>query len=296
VSSLSAILLFPFVPSIAARSLQSARWVVLLPVLTTAAAWIYLLAGGASAADAGWAAATVLRLYAGLILGGVLASWIGARIVGRTARLSQLWGAASVAGAWAPLVFLAFLWFGNVVDAAAASALYAGIAVLIWGVAAGFGIISGDAEPEAGRLLVASCLGIGGSILGVWAAHEAPPRLWVRAVPAPVSEGPIEAGRFLLIRTNSAENNAAYLLLSDPASTEAVLVRRSPSGVTEPVGEIRPESRMIQKFDIAGRVFFQIGGSFAGSVSDSEQRDNSSRNRTFYRFRGLPRPRLGTYN
>ena len=133
-------------------------------------------------------------------------------------------------------------------------------------------------------------------MLGVWAAHEAPPRLWVRAVPAPVSEGPIEAGRFLLIRTDSAENIAAYLLLADPASAEAVLVRRSPSGVVEPVGEIRPESRVFKKFDIAGRVFFQIGGSFAGSVSTSEQKNKSSRNRTFYRFRGLPPPRLGTYN
>jgi hypothetical protein len=270
--------------------------VAILPLLTTAGAWAYLRAGGASGVDATWAAATILRLFFGMIAGGAIASWIGARLIGRAALVSQVLGPAAVAAAWAPVVFLAFLWLGNAMDAAAASGLYAGIALLIWGIAAGFGIIGADEEPDPGRLLVASCLGFGGAILGAWAAHESPPGLWVRAVPAPVSEGGIEQGRFLLIRTNSAETGAAYLLLQDPDSREAVLVTRSAAGALTAVGEIRPDSRMFKKYNIAGRVFFQIGGPGSGSVALGEPTEKSSRNRTFYRIGGLPPPPWPPYN
>lgn len=217
--------------------------------------------------DSTWAAATVLRVFLGMVFGGLLASWIGARLVGRAAQIRQLIAPVAVAAGWAPLIFLAFVWIGNVMEAGAASALYAGIALLIWGIAAGLGIIGGDDEPEPGRLLVASCLGFGGAILGAWTAHEMPPAPWVQAVPAPVSEGPFEQGRFLLIRAESVENRAAYLLMQDPDSSEAILVTRSATGELSAVGKIRPESAMFKKYDITGRVFFQIGNSDAGSVS-----------------------------
>jgi len=277
VSPWLALLIYPFAPGIAARRLQGAWAGAVVPLVVTASAAVYLAEHGATTGDALAAAASLLRLLAGLSIGGACAAWIGARLAGREASARELAGPVLAAAGWAPCVFLAFLALAMAAGAGAATGVYAGIALLIWGVSAGIGIVAGEEECEPGRLLVASCLGLGGVLIGLWIALAAPPAPGVQAIRAPVPEAGIRAGDFLLVRAGNAPSDGALVLLRDPRSREAVLARRDRNGTLTPVGEIQVGPEKLQDWNIAGRVFFRFGTEGGGIVGPGEQSPKPSR-------------------
>ena len=65
----TALLLFPLVPSVAARTLQGTWLPALLPLIVSGAAATYLIVHGAGAADASWPALTLLRVLGGMAIG-----------------------------------------------------------------------------------------------------------------------------------------------------------------------------------------------------------------------------------
>ena len=265
-----ALLLFPVVPSIAARKLQGAWIAAVVPLVVAAAVAVYLVLHGAATSDSAWTGATLVRIFAGLAIGGAGASWIGARVVGRAASWTELAGPALAAAGWAPCVFIVFLGIGQMSGAGSAAGVYAGVGLLIWGIAAGFGIVGGEDDSEPGRLLVASCFGIGGAIIGLYVAYAVPPEPWAHAIRAPVSDAPIRAGSLLLVRTTQSAG-PAVILLRKPNSREAVLARRSANGSLTPLGEIQLEAETLQDWNNAGYVFFQFGATGGESVGTGEQ-------------------------
>ncbi|MHC4941081.1 MAG: hypothetical protein ACYTHK_19260 [Planctomycetota bacterium] len=272
----SALLLFPFVPTIAARRLQASRIALLVPFVVCTAVALYLWASGVTLDDAWLSGASLFRVLAGLAIGGLAAAWVGARVTGRVATFGELAGPCCAAAGWAPCVFFCLVTIGNAAHAGAAAGVYAGIGLLIWGVAAGMGIVGGDTEPEPGRLLVASCFGLGGVLIGLWAALAAPPEPWVQAVRAPVTEAPIRAGDVLLVRTEKAGSSEGLFLLVREGTREAIIARRARNGSLTPLGEIQLGPEMLQDWNTAGRVFFQYGAEGGQSVADREQRPKTS--------------------
>jgi len=254
----------------AARRLQRTWHGAVVPLLAVLSAGAFLLSRGAAFGDAAAGALALLRLLAGVAAGGLTASLVAARLVGREASWRDLAGPVAAAAGWAPGLFLLVLFLARVAGAGAASAVYAGVALLVWGVAAGFGIVAGDDEGEPGRLLVGSCLGIGGVLIGLWLALAAPPRPGVLLVRAPVAEPPIRAGDVLLVRRQDARGSGDLLLLRDPRSAEAVLARRR-NGTLTPVGRIQVDPEKLQDWNVAGRVFFRLGTGGAGTVGRGEQ-------------------------
>jgi hypothetical protein len=267
----TALLLFPLIPTIAARRLQGAWHAAIVPVAVCAAVSGYLASHGVAGADALWSGASLLRVLLGMFVGGLVAAWIGARVVGRAASLRELAGPSLAAAGWAPCVFLLVVGIGHAASAGVAAGVYAGIALLIWGIAAGLGIIAGEEECEPGRLLVASCFGLGGVLIGLWVALAAPPAPWVQAVPAPVTEAPFTAGDLLLVRTEKSAESAGLFLLRKPDSREAVVVRRDGNGSLTPFGAIQVGSEMLQDWNNAGRVFFQYGTGGGETVDPGKQ-------------------------
>ena len=118
-------------------------------------------------------------------------------------------------------------------------------------------------------------LGIGGVIIGLWCSYALPPQPWVFAIRQPVTAAPIQAGDFLLVRAGDTDD-FALVLLREPDSAEAVLVRRAGNGSLTPVGEIQMDPQMLQDWNMAGRVFFRFGELGGESVGPGEQRAKPS--------------------
>jgi len=266
-----ALLLFPFVPTRAAQRLGGGVLGALAPLAVLAGVAVYLFAKGVAARDVLGAVLGLLRVLAGVSVGGLCAAWIGARVAAREASARELAGPVLAAAGWAPLVFVAFLLIGHAGGAGNAAALYAAIALLVWGVAAGFGILSGDADCEPGRLLVATCFGLGGVLIGLSAALAAPPAPPVQLVPSPVAEGTLRPGDLLLLGRAEPPAAGDLVLLRDPRSSEAVLASRESNGSLTPVGSIQVDRQKLQDWNIAGRVFFRFGAAGGASVGSAEQ-------------------------
>lgn len=261
---------------VAARKLQRRAVGLLVPVVSVALGAAYVARGGGDTDEIVATALSLGRLLGGLMLGGVAAAWVGARVVGRPATLRELIGPCAAAAGWAPFVYLAVLGIARLSGVGEPAPVYAAMALLLWGIAAGFGIVAGDHEVEPGRLLVASCFGLGGTILGIWAAHELPPALPVRAIRAPVEAPPVEVNRFVLVR--SGDEQGPLLVLTKPGTRVRALARRNADGDLEPVGETVETLDSLRSWDITGRVFFQVGGPAGGGVLPSEQSTKPSRN------------------
>jgi hypothetical protein len=277
VSRRLALILFPFVPTRAAERLAGSWLGAIVPALALLSVAVYLKAKGGGTGDVAAATVGLARVLGGVALGGLGASWIAARVAGREASMRALAGPVLAAAGWAPAVFVVFLLLMHAGGASSAAALFAGIALLIWGVAAGFGIVGGEEECEPGRLLVASCFGLGGVLIGLWVALAAPPAAPVQLVPSPVAREAIRPGDLLLVARSDADAEGDLVLLRDPGSHEAALAVRDRNGSLTPVGPIQVSREKLQDWNIAGHVFFRFGAGGGEIVVPAEQKPKRSR-------------------
>lgn len=228
-----ALLLFPARPRAAAAALTPVAGLAAPgpPLLLLA----YLAARGCRPADAGLAAAGLLLVILGLGCGGWLASVLARRILAPDAPRRGP-HVHLVFAAWSAALFVLVL-------LALGSALAAGLAVLVWGVVAGTGVVAGETEP--GRALVASCLGASGAILGVLAAGFLVHERLVMVLPS-------DHGT-MLVRRGEVGEEGALVLARDPASATLFLARKGPEGL-EPEG--KPPPGPPAGWVAVGRVFF----------------------------------------
>jgi len=242
-----------------------------LPFLFAAVIALCLMVAGVHSGDAWVTAATFLRYVLGLAIGGTSLGMLSLRIVGRDATWKDLLGPSCAAAAWAPFVFVTFLGIAQLAGAGAASGLYAGLLVLLWGAAAGMGIVGGNDAVEPGRLLVATCLGLSGCLFGFWGSHQLSPEVSVTAVRAPFRTSDIRPGNVLLVRSDTTPVASSVVLLRETGTREAVFVTIDRNGYRTPLGKLSIERKMLQDWNIAGRVFFRFGSPGGWSVVGTEQ-------------------------
>jgi hypothetical protein len=262
VSPLRAVLLFPVCPAAATRALcgrPGAGAVVLLPPLALGA---YLAVRGCAAADAAVTAGALLLVILGLGLGGAFAGGLARLILGRPfAVRPHLVGCLAFA-AWTVVLFPALLGLLAAAGLGGLAGLAGGLALLIWGVVAGRGVLGDDrGESDPGRGLVASCAALSGALLGLWVAGWLGTQV-VWPWRAPVAVDGARAGDLLLVVRDQSPD-AADLLLADDALGAAVLARRGLDGRIVPVGRVRDAEGPWRP---RGRVFFRFGGAWGGSV------------------------------
>jgi hypothetical protein len=232
---------------------------------------VFLLAYGAGAGDAVASAASVLRYACGLAVGGTIFSVAAMRLLDRDAGWKDLFGPACGAAAWSPIVFVVLLWIFARAGMGPTAALYAGLLLLFWGVVAGMGIIGGNEGGEPGRLLVAACLGVTGSLAGLAVAHQIPPPVAVMALPAPFDDGTVRRGNFLLVRRTPDPHAPAMVLLRETGTREAIFAVIEKNGKRRPLGDTSATPKMLQDWNVAGRVFFQLGIQGGIGVVSAEQ-------------------------
>jgi len=233
----TAILLFPAFPGSAASSLRptSAFAAPGPPVLL----FLYLAARGCRAADASVTAAGLLLLVLGLGAGGALASALACRVLlDAPRRAPQVY---LVFAAWALFLLVLLLFVTG-------SALFAGLAVLVWGVVAGTRVLAEDVEP--GRSLVASCGGTTGAVVGILLMALLVHGRMVLVMPSPKGEGT------LLVRRGEVREPGALVVAQDPASSRLFLARQGPRGL---VPEGTPPPGPPGGWMDIGRVFFFFG-------------------------------------
>ena len=247
-----------------------------MPLVPSVAAGLFLARQGCDAGDALWSALTVLRYLFAIAACGTLFSLVAVRIMDRAAGWKAMFGPACAAVAWAPFVFLLLLALYRATGAGAPAALYAGLTLLLWGVAAGTGIIGGEEGGEPGRLLVASCLGLSGCILGMFIAHRAPPPAPVLHERAPFTSDGIARGDFLLVRRGKNVPTGAIVLLRKRGSRQPLFARVAPDGKLALIGKVDARPNMLREWDIMGRVFFRLGSWHATDVVPSKQSPNVS--------------------
>lgn len=235
-----AALLFPVCPGASAEALRPAT--ALLAPGPPLLLFVFLAVRGCRAVDAGIAAAGLLLLVLGLGAGGTIASALARRILPGAPRRGLHVHLVFAAWALTLLVLLLFV-TGN--------ALGSGLALLVWGVVAGTRVLTGSAEIEPGRALVASCAGAMGAVLGLLLAGYLVHGSLVMAMPAPRSEGGT-----LLVRRGEAPEPQALLLALDPASARLFLARRGKDGLV-PEGD--PPPGPAGGWAPVGRVFFFFG-------------------------------------
>jgi hypothetical protein len=267
VSPLRAVLLFPVRPAAATRVLRSrpgAGAVVLLPPLAFGA---YLAVRGCAAADAVLTAGALLLVLAGLGLGGAVGCGAAGLILRRPFEVRPHLVGCLVFAAWTVALFPALLALLATVGVGGLAGLAGGLALLVWGVVAGRGVLGDEGEADPGRGLVASCAGLSGALLGLclagWAAT-----LLVWPWRAPVAVDGARAGELLLV-VRDASPGAADLVLAEDAAGVTVLARRGPDGRLAPVGRVRSGAGPWRP---RGRVFFRFGGSWGGSVLSRQHR------------------------
>jgi hypothetical protein len=238
ISPTRALLLFPLRPSAAAPALRPPGAAAAL--LPPAAAGAYLLARGCGAGDAAAAALGLLGIVLGIGLGGALATTVARRLAGRVGLHVHL-----VFAAWTVLLLLLALAAAAALGLGATAPLAAALAVLVWGVVAGTGVLGSELEP--GRALVASCAGATGAIAGAVLVALLVFGNLVLAAPAPAGAHGVAAGTPLLVRREEAPAPGALVL------TDARALARARPGDPPPIG----------------RVFFFLGGAWGGrAVSD----------------------------
>lgn len=267
----TALLLFPFLPAPAARRLQGSRVAVALPLLFAVLVGGFFVVAGAGTNDAVAVGLTYARYVYGLALGGTVFGILALRVAQREATWKDLVGPACAAAAWLPFAFVTLLGIADALGAGAAAGLYAGLLVLLWGAAAGMGAIAGEEAPEPGRLLVATCLGLTGCLLGLGAMHRVPPLVPVTAVRAPFDGRIVRQGNILLVRSDPDARGPCVVLLREAGTEEAVFVFLAPNGNRTVLGDVTLQPKMLQDWNIAGRVFFRLGGPGGWSVVGTEQ-------------------------
>jgi hypothetical protein len=209
----------------------------------------------------------LLIAIGGLGVGGALGSLAAARLtesaVGPIRRLGQ----SLLFATWAAMLFLLFLGCGLLFGAGPASPLLAALILLAWGVLVGAGILTGERELEAGRALVASCVGLSGALAGLWLALTLVQAQLLFAVPSPVNAQP------LLVRREGAVRTGSIALQEAADGSERRLAVWSAAGRIEPLNEQAAPSAVSIRWNTRGRVFFELGGPWGGSVFRVEQKE-----------------------
>jgi len=214
---------------------------------------------------------TYARYAYGLALGGTVFGVLALRVAQLEATWKDLLGPACAAAAWLPFAFVTLLGIADALGAGAAAGLYAGLIVLVWGAAAGMGAIAGEEAPEPGRLLVATCIGLTGCLVGLGAMHRVPPAVPVTAVRAPFDGRNIRQGNILLVRSDPDARGPCVVLLREAGTAEAAFAFLDPNGNRTVLGDVTLQPKMLQDWNIAGRVFFRFGSPGGWSVVGTEQ-------------------------
>jgi hypothetical protein len=234
VSPLRAVLLFPVRPGAATRALRGAGGAGAVVLLPPCALGAYLTVRGCAPA--------------GLLLR-------------RPPRVRPYLVGCLVFAAWTAILFPVLLVLLTAAGAGGLAGLGSGLALLVWGVAAGLFVLGDDETTEPGRGLVASCGALSGALLGLFVAGWAA-TLLVWPWRAPVAVGGARRGDLLLV-VRDRSPGAADLLLAENAAGAAVLARRGPDGRLAPTGET---PAVAGPWQARGRVFFRFGGPWGGSV------------------------------
>jgi len=272
VSPLRAVLLFPVRPASATRALSGARVTAAVVLAPPCALGAYLSVRGCAPADALLTAVALFLAVVGLGLGGALAGGVAGIILGRPLRVRPHLVGCLVFAAWTAVLFPALLAVLAVAGAGGLAGLGSGLALLVWGVVAGRGVLGDDGALEPGRSLVASCTALSGALLGlVVAGWGATQLVWPWRAPVAL-EGARPGDLLLVVRDRSP--GAADLLLAENAAGAVVLARRGADGRIAPVGGT-PAGR--GPWRARGRVFFRFGGAFGGSVLSGQHLRPGSR-------------------
>ena len=260
-SPLRAVLLFPVRPAAATRALRGSRGAGAVVALPPCALGAYLAVRGCAPADALATAGALLLVTAGLGLGGALASGAARLVLQRPFEVRPHLACCLVFAAWTATLFPALLALLAVAGAGGMAGLGAGLALLVWGVVAGCGVLGAGEATEPGRGLVASCGALSGALLGLclagWAATQL---VWPWRAPIAV-DGARRGDLLLVVRAES--HVAADLLLAENAAGVAVLARSGADGRVVPIGRTRA---VRGPWQARGRVFFRFGGAWGGSV------------------------------
>lgn len=264
-STLRAVLTFPWQSADASRALAGRPAAWLAPLVPAALAVAYLLARGAGGADAAWSGAAVVLVVLGLGLGGCVGAFPARLLLARPYRAGEVLGPCLVFAAWTPPLFVLVLVLARALGAAETAALYSGFTLLVWGVVGGIGVIRGDEAEEYGRAVVASCLGLAFALAGLMAALLLVQAQLVLAVPALASTDDFAAGDRVLVRREAEVAPGSCILLLDEDSHEAIFAVAGSGGTWTPLGtgsDKAPDGR----WHVAGRVFFRLGGPWGGSA------------------------------
>ncbi|MGH7163470.1 MAG: hypothetical protein ACREID_08290, partial [Planctomycetota bacterium] len=127
---------------------------------------------------------------------------------------------------------------------------------LAWGAWAGVGLVATDREPEPGRGLVASCVGLTGALAGLAVAAWAVQAHLFAVLPAP------DDGRPLLVRVGSRFREAEVVLVGGGEGSGLAL-RRVVRGGFEPLVPAGAERAPAAPV-VLGKVVFRFGGAWGG--------------------------------
>jgi hypothetical protein len=263
VTVLGRVLLLPFRPGAAAARLEGRPAALLFALVAPSLLGAALAATGCSAPDAAATACSLLLVVAGMGLLGAAACQPASLLAGARRPVWAALPACFVAAGWAPLLFAALAAAMVALGFGPSAPLAASLALLGWGVVLGIGLVgAGDAEP--GRRLVASCLGLVGTLLGLWLALALATAHLVLAVPAPVAEWGFERGDLLLVRRQSTALPGSLVVVQAPGSPEVAFGRIDAHGM--PIPARSGAGVWSRKPDVLGRVFFKLGAGRAGPV------------------------------
>jgi len=270
-SATAALLLFPVRPAAASARLRDSKAASLAPLVPGLAAGAYLASRGCAAADAAAGGAALVVVVAGLAAGGTAGCYPARRIVGLPFDVATFLGPCLAFAAWTPILFVAALAAARTVGAGPVAALASGLTLLVWGVVAGIGVLGGESIRDYGRGLVASCLALAVSLMGLWLGLVVVAARLVMAVPAPVDADGFRAGDLLLVRVE-ADVAAGELALLVAEGREALLARADGAGGFDPVGAAASRIRDMRGLQTRGRVFFRSGGPWGGNAVSAQRK------------------------
>jgi hypothetical protein len=264
--AMRALLLFPLRPGDASRALARRPWGLAAPLFPCFALATWLWMRDCPTRDIGPITFGLLLLLVGLGAGGALGSLPAGFVSGAVRSPWRMLSPCFAFASWTALLFTAVLLVLILIGAGGQSVLFAGFFVLGWGVAAGTAVTTTEEGSEGGRALVASCLGLAGSVGGLWLALLVVQAQFAFVLPAPVEHGPITSGDVLVVRPESRVTDSGELVfLRDPGSGSVVLAELDIDGENVFIGLDKTAPLLSTNWDTLGRVCFAFGGSGGGN-------------------------------
>ena len=219
---------------------------------------------GCPLADAATAAGGLLILLAGLGVGGALGCIPAGLLTGAGHSFVKLLSPCFVFASWAAILFGTVLVALVSVGAGSKAVLMAGFVLLGWGVAAGMALASPQDGTDAGRALVASCLGMAGAIAGLWLALNFVQERVALVLPSPAEHGPINMGDVLLLIRSTKTDPGELVFLRDRDGDSVVLAKLDSHGQPVFIGVDNVAPLLSTNWDTLGRVCFAFGGCGGG--------------------------------